>query len=267
MRKKQLMKQAEHIAAVRAKAQAATAAKDGASTPTAVATLPIPTSATTPALPTSGSQDSLPPPKSSSQPALTGPTPLHPSLPAKPDTTPVPEVVPLPVRMATPNPPPAVPSPTPVPTVASPAPAPTPAEPASLDLPPDDQIKKFEEVRVLVSFGTQHASCSPAKRLGYDSTLRCEGSCKVHGPPESVACTEGLCVHFLCRMFVAFGHAAPSNLSRRSKITDVKRAAACPTCATQVLAVTSPSESSGRTHGRSCYETWSQGSRGQHTIH
>ncbi|KAM5538332.1 hypothetical protein V8D89_007934 [Ganoderma adspersum] len=143
MRKKQLTKQVERIAAARAKAQAAAAPKDSAGTP-AASTPPIPPSVTTPALSASGSQDSLPPSKSSSQPTLNGPAPLHPSLPAKPGTTPVPEnAVPSPVRVATPNPPPAAPSPTPTPAVSSPVPA--PAEPAPIQLPPDDQIRKYEE--------------------------------------------------------------------------------------------------------------------------
>ena len=90
---------------------------------------------------------------------------------------------------------------------------------------------------MLILFGTQHPSSHPAKR--------CEGSCKMHGSPQSVAGMEGCYVHRLCRMFVLSGHAVPSNLSGRSKITDVKRAAACPTLASRVLAVTSPSESSG----------------------
>ncbi|PIL31082.1 hypothetical protein GSI_05778 [Ganoderma sinense ZZ0214-1] len=141
MRKKQLMKQAERIAAARAKAAQATAApKDGAGA-RAASTPPIPA---TPAMSASGSQDSLPPSKSTNSQSALASAPLHPSLPAKPGTTPGPEgAVPSPVRVATPNPPPAAPSPTPTPAVASPAPA--APEPAPIQLPPDEQIKKYEE--------------------------------------------------------------------------------------------------------------------------
>ena len=167
MRKKQLMKQAERIAAARAKAQAAAAPKDGTAGTPAASTPPIPAGTMTPALSASGSQDSLPPSKSSSQPALGGSAPLHPSLPAKPGTTPAPEnAAPSPVRVATPNPPPAAPSPTPTPAVASPVPPPAeqPA-PAPIQLPPDDQIRKYEEVRVWYFVG-RWASYSAWKRLG-----------------------------------------------------------------------------------------------------
>ena len=201
MRKKQLTKQVERIAAARARAQAAAAAKDGAGTPAAAATPPIPTSATTPALSTCGSQDSLPPPKSNSQPALSGPTPLHPSLPAKPGTTPVPEAVPSPVRVATPNPPPAVPSPTPVPAAAaSPAPAPapaTPAEPAPIEFPPDDQIKKYEEVSGPVlrfeGVGGRLASRFQWSCMGY----RCRNWSEDRGVEGR--CVRGIAERSLCR--------------------------------------------------------------------
>ncbi|KAI1791959.1 UDP-glucose 4-epimerase [Ganoderma leucocontextum] len=139
MRKKQLMKQAERVAAARAKAAAA---KDGG----AAAASPIPNSVSTPVLSTTGSQESLPPSKASSQPTPTGSVPLHPSLPAKPGTTPVPDsAAPSPVRVATPNPPPAAPSPTPVPAPAAALPAPGPAEHPPIELPPDEQIRKYEE--------------------------------------------------------------------------------------------------------------------------
>ena len=141
MRKKQLIKQAERIAAARAKAAAL---KDGAAAPGLPATantVQNSTSATT--IATAGSQESLSPSKAN--PPSSTPVPLHPSLPAKPGTTPVPEsAAASPARVSTPIPPPAASS-----TSTSAPVTPTPApEPAPIVLPPDDQLAKYEEVCV-----------------------------------------------------------------------------------------------------------------------
>ncbi|TBU42542.1 UDP-glucose 4-epimerase [Dichomitus squalens] len=140
MRKKQLTKQAERIAAARAKAAAV---KDGAAAPgTPAASSVVPNSASATTVTTSASQDSLSPPKPN--PSLSAPVPLHPSLPAKPGSTPVPEsAAASPARVSTPNPlPPAAPS-TPTPAPATPVPA--PADPTPIVLPPDAQLARYEE--------------------------------------------------------------------------------------------------------------------------
>ncbi len=136
MRRKMLMKQAERIAQARAKAAALKEGTTGPGLPAAANTAPA--SAAPPAVPSStsaSSQDGLKAPGT--------PTPLHPSLPAKPGTTPVPgeSAAASPVRVSTPNPPPAAP--------ATPTPAAVPApEPIPIVLPPDEQIMKYEEVRI-----------------------------------------------------------------------------------------------------------------------
>ncbi|RDX44303.1 UDP-glucose 4-epimerase [Lentinus brumalis] len=132
MRRKMLMKQAERIAQARAKAAALKEGATGPGLPAAANTAPA--SAAPPAVPSStsaSSQDGLKAPGT--------PTPLHPSLPAKPGTTPVPgeSAAASPARVSTPNPPPAAPA-----TPAPPAPAP---EAAPIVLPPDEQIMKYEE--------------------------------------------------------------------------------------------------------------------------
>ncbi|RPD64553.1 hypothetical protein L227DRAFT_649768 [Lentinus tigrinus ALCF2SS1-6] len=134
MRKKMLTKQAERIAQARTKAAAL---KEGAPAPglslPAVAT-PTPASTVLPSSASASSQDGLKAPGT--------PTPLHPSLPAKPGTTPVPgeSAAASPARISTPNPPPAAPA------TPTPAPPPTPAtEPAPIVLPPDEQLMKYEE--------------------------------------------------------------------------------------------------------------------------
>ncbi|KAI0640295.1 UDP-glucose 4-epimerase [Trametes polyzona] len=153
MRKKQLTQKAERMAQARAKAAAL---KDGAPAPglpaaanTAPSNAPPAQAAPAPAASPDGQ---------ARQNASGTPAPLHPSLPAKPGSTPAPgESAGSPARVSTPNPPPAAaqtnPAPTPAPAPAStpaPAAAPTPApvptpEPAPIVLPPDDLIRKYEE--------------------------------------------------------------------------------------------------------------------------
>ncbi|KAI0652734.1 UDP-glucose 4-epimerase [Trametes meyenii] len=163
MRRKQLLQKAERMAQARAKAAAL---KEGASAPATPATAsPAPTHP--PSQPVAVQQDNPNGPRHNQPPPGATATPLHPSLPAKPGTTPAPgdSAAPSPARVATPNPPSApaatpassvpasmpvsapapatVPAPTPTPTPA-PAPAPAP-EPAPVVLPPDDLMHKYEE--------------------------------------------------------------------------------------------------------------------------
>ncbi|CDO77293.1 hypothetical protein BN946_scf184753.g43 [Trametes cinnabarina] len=141
MRKKQLLQKAERMAQARAKAAAL---KDGATAPglPAAANTAPPEPPTQPAAAASVSSPDLRQ-NASSPPVF---PPLHPSLPAKPGTTPVSgeSAAASPARVSTPVPPPAAPAP-PTPASAT-APTPTPApEPASIVLPPDDMIQKYEE--------------------------------------------------------------------------------------------------------------------------
>lgn len=145
LRKKQLTQKAERMAQARARAAAL---KDGTPAPglQAVAT-------TAPSNPqTQPPAAAAPSPEAQRQNASGGPALLHPSLPAKPGSTPAPgeSAAPSPARVSTPNPPSAATAPAPV---SAPAPAPTPApaaaptpEPAPIVLPPDDMIRKYEEV-------------------------------------------------------------------------------------------------------------------------
>ena len=109
MRRKMLIKQAERIAQARAKAQQAAAPKEGAaSTPNlSAAANSSPTSPAIPSSTSASSQDGLKPPGT--------PTLLHPSLPAKPGSTPSENAGASPVRVSTPNGPPATPA-TPTPS-------------------------------------------------------------------------------------------------------------------------------------------------------
>ncbi|THH31953.1 hypothetical protein EUX98_g2251 [Antrodiella citrinella] len=133
MRKKQLTKRAEQIAAARAKAAAA-AASQPKEVPPVVKTTPTPSS----------SQETMnvvsTPPASITR-AAPPLTPLHHPLPAKPGTTPVKSLV----AVESTPPAPATPTPAPVPT---PVPAPVVVaapEPVPVVLPPDDQIIRAEE--------------------------------------------------------------------------------------------------------------------------
>ncbi|KAI0801474.1 UDP-glucose 4-epimerase [Fomes fomentarius] len=131
MRKQQLTKQAERIAQARAKAaalkEAAAAPGLSAAPDTAVASTSVSSAAPS---------DSVAPPK-----APGTPNPLHPSLPAKPGTTPVPgeSAASSPIRVSTPNPGAQLAA-----APATPTPAPAP-EPAPIMLPHDEQIQKYEE--------------------------------------------------------------------------------------------------------------------------
>ncbi|KAH9056853.1 hypothetical protein EDB87DRAFT_1675852 [Lactarius vividus] len=127
MRKKTLARQAERVAAARAKATA--------------------TSASTPST-QENALESTKPPTSASTPTPAAGSPLHPSLPAKPGP-------PSPTKAPENAQAPLTPSPAPTPTPPAPAPAPatipaapervaTPA-PAPVPTPPDEQITKLEE--------------------------------------------------------------------------------------------------------------------------
>ncbi|KAI0352233.1 UDP-glucose 4-epimerase [Trametes cingulata] len=143
MRKKQLAQKAERMAQARARAAAL---KNGATAPELPAAASTAPSNPTPPAAQPAPAASAASPDSQAAPRPNGPNasvPLHPSLPAKPGTTPVPgeSAAPSPARVATPNPPPA-----PTPAAAAPAPAPVPApEPAPVVLPPDEIILKYEE--------------------------------------------------------------------------------------------------------------------------
>ncbi|KAI9067221.1 UDP-glucose 4-epimerase [Trametes sanguinea] len=141
MRKKQLMQRAERMAQARAKAAALKDGTPAPGLPAAANTVPSnppaqPAVTATPNTPEARQNASSPP----------APAPLHPSLPAKPGTTPVPgeSAAASPARVATPNPPPAAPATPTLPPTAAPTPAPAP-EPAPIVLPPDDMIQKYEE--------------------------------------------------------------------------------------------------------------------------
>ncbi|KAH9854374.1 THO complex subunit 1 transcription elongation factor-domain-containing protein [Lenzites betulinus] len=144
LRKKQLTQKAERMAQARARAAAL---KDGTPAPGLQAVMTTAPS-NPPAQPAAAA---APSPEAQRQNASGGPTLLHPSLPAKPGSTPAPgeSAAPSPARVSTPNPPPTAAAPTPV---SAPLPTPTPApaaaptpEPAPIVLPPDDMIRKYEE--------------------------------------------------------------------------------------------------------------------------
>ncbi len=182
------MKQAERIAQARAKAAAL---KEGATGPGLPAAANTAASAAPPAVPSStsaSSQDGLKAPGT--------PTPLHPSLPAKPGTTPVPgeSAAASPARVSTPNPPPAAPA-TPTPPALAP-------EAAPIVLPPDEQIMKYEEVRISRQRSCALCSqsltrvfepllhfCSEVIELfeGESRTRRGLGCCQVYHPPSNVS--------------------------------------------------------------------------------
>ena len=142
MRKKALTRQAERIAQARAKATAAAANPVSEAKEAVVPTTPAAVDAARTAAST-GDQNLL----------------MHPSLPAKPVTSPKlagapgTALVSSPTPVQAPLPPPVIPAPTPAPAVTAPSapsvlmpaatPTPAPVQPA---LPPDDQILKLEEV-------------------------------------------------------------------------------------------------------------------------
>ncbi|KAH9884633.1 UDP-glucose 4-epimerase [Cubamyces lactineus] len=147
MRRKQLMQRAERLAQARARSAAP---KDSANAPGLPAiTNAVPLNPPAQAVPAASASPESQAAARQNMPSASTPTPapLHPSLPAKPGTTPVPgeSAAASPARVATPNPQPA-----PAPAASVPAPAPTPApapapEPAPIVLPPDDMIQKYEE--------------------------------------------------------------------------------------------------------------------------
>ncbi|KAI0756087.1 THO complex subunit 1 transcription elongation factor-domain-containing protein [Daedaleopsis nitida] len=120
MRRQQLTKQAERVVQARAKAAAL---KDGAA-----------------ALASANTGLASAAALSAGQQAPAPSTPLHPSLPAKPGSTPAPSdsATASPVRVSTPIPPTAAPG------TPTPAPAPAP-EPVQIVLPPDAMLDKYEE--------------------------------------------------------------------------------------------------------------------------
>ncbi|OJT13963.1 THO complex subunit 1 [Trametes pubescens] len=151
MRRKQLTQKAERIAQARAKAATPQDGAPAPGPPAAASTVPS-APAAQPAPTAAPSVSSPDPAATHARNTLSAPAPLHPSLPAKPGTTPASgeSAAPSPARVATPNPPPAATAvPTPAPIVAlAPAPTPAPApilEPAAIVLPPDDLIRKYEE--------------------------------------------------------------------------------------------------------------------------
>jgi hypothetical protein len=121
MRKKTLARQAERIAAARAKAAAATT---GTSTP--------------------GAQENAVEQTKPATSATTAGGPLHPSLPAKPGSASPPKA--SEASQAQPTPTLTPPTPAPAPSDPAPTPAPAPAPAAPVITPSDEQILKLEEV-------------------------------------------------------------------------------------------------------------------------
>lgn len=151
MRRKQLLKTAERLAQARAKAAAPPAP---APTPPAV----------------SSAVEAPAPPRAL---AASPPTPLHPSLPAKPGTTPVIQSTSSSENLsASTSAPKRTSTPAPAPSPPAPAPAQS-AEPTPIILPPDDQIQKYEEVSSFVQsiachcpYSDQHICVTRANNVG-----------------------------------------------------------------------------------------------------
>ena len=124
MRRGTLARQAERIAAARAKAA-------GVGTPTS----------------TTGSQEAAAEQNKPTASAAAGDSPLHPSLPAKPGSASPSKTSES--SQGQPTPAPTSPILAPVLAERVPTPTPTPAAPAAITIPPDDQILKLEEVTCL----------------------------------------------------------------------------------------------------------------------
>ena len=123
MRKKALARQAERIAAARAKSAT------------------VGTGASTPSTQEAASEQNKPTASSTS-----AGSPLHPSLPAKPGSASPPKVSEPSQTQSTPTPTPPTPTPTQAERVPTPTPTLTPTSAAPVTTPPDEQILKLEEV-------------------------------------------------------------------------------------------------------------------------
>ncbi|KAH8099790.1 THO complex subunit 1 transcription elongation factor-domain-containing protein [Cristinia sonorae] len=135
MRKKQLTRIAEQMAAQRARAAAAAAVASSQPTDAPLATKPA-------VAPPSSQEANVSTPPPSTSRAIPATPPLHHPLPAKPGTTPIKPAVQenTPSKPATPQP-----APVPVPVTVAPAPVTPAPEPVPVVLPPDEQIIRAEE--------------------------------------------------------------------------------------------------------------------------